>query len=146
MTIYQLLEKHRKNPFVLQDTVWGNNFVLPDDFYDDMYEGAELKSGFGGVTQTSFKKGNIPWNKDKTGVQPWTQEQKDAQALRAKEWHKKMGHVEGGKPRVYKGHARVDNTSELNKTVLECPHCGKTGNVGNMKRWHYDNCRSKRDC
>jgi len=25
---------------------------------------------------------------------------------------------------------------------LTCPHCGKTGNGGNMHRWHLDNCRS----
>jgi len=35
---------------------------------------------------------------------------------------------------------KADNTTALNKTILECPHCGKTGNVGNMKRWHFDNC------
>ena len=26
---------------------------------------------------------------------------------------------------------------------LECPHCGKVGQYGNMKRWHMDNCRNK---
>lgn len=25
---------------------------------------------------------------------------------------------------------------------LECPHCKKKGNVSNMKRWHFDNCKS----
>lgn len=24
-----------------------------------------------------------------------------------------------------------------------CPHCGKEGHVNTMKRWHFDNCRSK---
>lgn len=36
---------------------------------------------------------------------------------------------------------RVDNTSKLNSTIIECPHCKKTGNVGNMKRWHFENCK-----
>lgn len=26
------------------------------------------------------------------------------------------------------------------KPRVECPHCGKTGLVGNMNRWHFDNC------
>lgn len=26
------------------------------------------------------------------------------------------------------------------KTVVICPHCGKSGGQGNMKRYHYDNC------
>ena len=25
--------------------------------------------------------------------------------------------------------------------ILTCPHCGKTGGVSNMKRYHFDNCR-----
>lgn len=26
---------------------------------------------------------------------------------------------------------------------VTCPHCGKEGHVNTMKRWHFDNCRSK---
>jgi group I intron endonuclease len=26
---------------------------------------------------------------------------------------------------------------------VTCPHCGKEGQLNNMKRWHFDNCRSK---
>lgn len=29
----------------------------------------------------------------------------------------------------------------INKAKLKCPHCGKESNVGNAKRWHFDNCR-----
>lgn len=28
-------------------------------------------------------------------------------------------------------------------TVVECPHCGKTGGQSIMKRWHFDNCKNK---
>lgn len=28
-----------------------------------------------------------------------------------------------------------------NRTKIECPHCGKKGDNGNMKRWHFDNCK-----
>jgi hypothetical protein len=30
-----------------------------------------------------------------------------------------------------------------NRPIVECSHCGKTGDGGNMKRWHFDNCREK---
>lgn len=30
---------------------------------------------------------------------------------------------------------------EKAKRTLTCPHCGKVGNVANMHRWHFDNCR-----
>ena len=31
-------------------------------------------------------------------------------------------------------------TTKTNKTIIKCPHCDKTGNPANMKRWHFDNC------
>lgn len=34
------------------------------------------------------------------------------------------------------------NAGVKHKTV-QCPHCGKVGSGPNMKRWHYDNCKSK---
>ena len=33
------------------------------------------------------------------------------------------------------------NTGKKN-TVVECPHCKKTGGAGVMQRWHFLNCRS----
>jgi hypothetical protein len=29
------------------------------------------------------------------------------------------------------------------KTVVTCPHCGKSGGQGNMKRYHFDNCKNQ---
>lgn len=29
-----------------------------------------------------------------------------------------------------------------NVIKIICPHCSKVGNIGNMKRWHFDNCKS----
>ncbi len=26
---------------------------------------------------------------------------------------------------------------------IKCPHCNKEGNVPNMKRWHFNNCKEK---
>lgn len=28
-----------------------------------------------------------------------------------------------------------------NSSLVECPHCGKITNIGNSKRWHFDNCK-----
>lgn len=28
-----------------------------------------------------------------------------------------------------------------NSTQVTCPHCGKTGQLTNMKRWHFDHCK-----
>lgn len=28
-----------------------------------------------------------------------------------------------------------------NKTQIECPHCNRVGQLTNMKRWHFDNCK-----
>jgi hypothetical protein len=30
-----------------------------------------------------------------------------------------------------------------NQERVECPHCGKIGTKGNMKRWHFENCKYK---
>lgn len=30
-----------------------------------------------------------------------------------------------------------------NRPPMTCPHCGKTGELIGMKRWHFDNCRQK---
>jgi endogenous inhibitor of DNA gyrase (YacG/DUF329 family) len=29
---------------------------------------------------------------------------------------------------------------------IKCPHCGKEGGVGNMERWHFDNCLKNINC
>ena len=31
------------------------------------------------------------------------------------------------------------------RDVMTCPHCGKTSNVPNYKRWHGDNCKAKNE-
>jgi len=105
-------------------------------------EGCELR-GWGGETPTSFKKGNIPWSKgkkcpslSKNKTLYWEQWRKDNPNYKDK-WKKYV-------PIGRENWKKVDNVSAINNTMIECPHCGKGGNVGNMKRWHYDNCKKKR--
>ena len=98
--------------------------------------------GQGGVTTNQFPKGHTPWNKGRTGVQPeWTDERKSLQSENLKKRHAAMGHVAGGKKYELKGPSRIDNTSSINNIIETCPHCGKEGNLGNMRRWHGDNCK-----
>ena len=41
-----------------------------------------------------------------------------------------------GKPSPKKG---------IPRPKLTCPHCGQEGGNSSMKRWHFDNCKLKRD-
>lgn len=31
---------------------------------------------------------------------------------------------------------------KLNSEIISCPHCGNLGTYSNMKRWHFDSCKS----
>jgi group I intron endonuclease len=33
--------------------------------------------------------------------------------------------------------------AHASRAPVTCPHCGQSGHVNAMKRWHFDNCRSK---
>lgn len=33
------------------------------------------------------------------------------------------------------------STAKKNRPKVECPHCNKVGEIANMTRWHFDNCR-----
>jgi len=46
----------------------------------------------------------------------------------------KMSEAHKGKEGYWKGKTQPKVT---------CHHCGKTGGVSNMKRWHFDNCKQK---
>ena len=37
-----------------------------------------------------------------------------------------------------------NNGAQTMRETLTCPHCGKTANVPNYKRWHGDNCKAKK--
>ena len=35
------------------------------------------------------------------------------------------------------------STGAKNRERVMCPHCDKTGDISNMKRWHFDKCKYK---
>jgi len=39
-------------------------------------------------------------------------------------------------------HKKKMSYQKLNKLSVNCPHCNKIGQYVNMKRWHFDNCKS----
>ena len=39
-------------------------------------------------------------------------------------------------------HKRNLKCHNNNQTTVDCPHCNKSGQLTNMKRWHFDNCSS----
>jgi hypothetical protein len=47
------------------------------------------------------------------------------------------------KARIAKAGAKaaVNSPNHPNNRRLTCPHCGRTSNIGAMKRWHFNNCR-----
>lgn len=48
------------------------------------------------------------------------------------------------KKRVQEGtHNFFDPNQNSNLMKVSCPHCGKTGQLRVMKRWHFDKCKSK---
>ena len=95
------------------------------------------ENGQGGENSGSFKKGQAAHNKGKKSP-----EQSARKKAYWEQWRKdNPNYKDKWKKYEKKGHARVDNTSAMNKTTIQCPYCDKNGNVGNMKRWHFENCK-----
>jgi len=55
---------------------------------------------------------------------------------------KKSSHA--GKPKSDE-HKRKISAAHMGKSMpmVTCPHCLKEGDVGNMARWHFNNCKQK---
>lgn len=75
--------------------------------------------------------------------------QKRADALRGKkrkplsdEIKSKISQATKGIPRpMSEQHKKNLKCHQNNLIKLTCPHCNKTGQLANMKRWHFDNCK-----
>jgi len=55
---------------------------------------------------------------------------------------RKMSEILKGKPKS-ESHKLAMRSRPQDTMILTCPHCNKTGDYKNMKRWHMDNCRHK---
>jgi hypothetical protein len=58
---------------------------------------------------------------------------------RTKEHQEALNKSLKGKPAWNKGVTGYKNSSQ----VVTCPHCGKTGGSGGIKRFHFGNCKSR---
>lgn len=61
----------------------------------------------------------------------------------SEETRKKISDIHKGKPKP--SEKIKENARRLGKIKMTCPHCSKEGSMANMKRWHFDNCKSKND-
>lgn len=76
----------------------------------------------------SFKK-----NGKRKGYVAWTKESNPEAA-------KSVSNALKGRPKS-KEHIEAMRSRIQDTTSLTCPHCGKTGDYKNMKRWHMDRCK-----
>ena len=42
-----------------------------------------------------------------------------------------------------KGHPAWNKGKTWVQGEIQCPHCNSIGGISGMKRWHFDNCKSK---
>ena len=103
--------------------VWAN--MIPENGLDGAPTGVKMPST--SRSNAIHKKGITPWNKGKaTGPAP---------------------HIaESNKRRKGLPSGRLGVSTSLKGTpqpVLICPHCAKQGGVSGMKRYHFDNCKSR---
>lgn len=100
--------------------------------------------------------GNIPWCKGKHPKQLlWDDKRKKDHSLYLKnlwddnkktelsdKWTDEMKSVQRDKSKIaWKD--KINNGYEVlvNTKMLTCPYCGMINNIGNSKRWHFNNCK-----
>jgi hypothetical protein len=104
---------------------------------------------------------NAPEHKAKVSAfhkgisKPKSKEAKDNMALAAKGKKKaprsathsaNIAAAKRGIPRSEKTKAKVSVALKgIPKPKVTCPHCSKEGGISQMKQWHFDNCKLKRD-
>lgn len=113
-------------------------------------------------TLTKMKTAKInyePWNKGKTGLQqswnkgiavgPMEENTKEKISNTLKEKFKTQVHHLKGKPSINKGRKTGIpswNSGIIHEKNIKCPYCDALGaSIGNMRRWHFENCKFKCD-
>jgi group I intron endonuclease len=152
--LYNSMRKHGNDNFVIETLERSDDdtYMLKERepyYISKLSEEERLNitdGGYGGVTSTSFKKGQLPWNTGKKA--PLISKARKEYWIKWREEH--PNYKDKWKKRTRATPERLKEVSEiyskkvteLNKVKVKCPHCSKTGNVGNMKRWHFDNCKN----
>ena len=129
--------------------------------YSELYNVVESKNfanlvpecGQGGADVVKFRKTKSSWRGfkligDANNAKRPDVKKKISEALTGRvfsdEWKAKLSAASQGRTAWNKGkpatQSSYDNLHKANVKVV-CPHCGKDGGLGAMKRWHFDNCK-----
>jgi hypothetical protein len=60
--------------------------------------------------------------------------------LKGKAWFDWTGKTRSDEDRKKKSEQKLYNNRQF-KVTVKCPHCEKEGQLANMKRWHFDECK-----
>jgi hypothetical protein len=102
--------------------------------------------------------GGTPWSKNKKcDILKWSEERKQQHSAHLKSlwneekkeklsklWTEEKRNEQKNKLiSAWKSKINDGYKIKSNETFLSCPHCNKSNNIGNSKRWHFDNCKYK---
>ena len=79
--------------------------------------------------------GKIPWNKGNKKIRT-AEEKKEIEKEKYLKWKMRQ---EPKEPSLR------DKLKGIPKAKIVCPHCNKLGGEGAMIRWHFDNCKLRKD-
>ena len=120
--------------------------------YNTFKNGYNMTLGGDGVV------GIIPWSKNKKcDVLKWSDDRKKHHSQHLKNmWNdskrKELSNVWTDEKKLeqknkssiaWKNTIASGYKVKSNETFLICPHCDKSNNAGNSRRWHFDNCKYK---
>ena len=80
--------------------------------------------------------GKIPWNKGKIMSDEYTRI--NSLAHKGVAWSDARRKAQ---PVIWSEERRAAQAKSMGHRKITCPHCQKTGGIGNMKRFHADNCK-----
>lgn len=66
-----------------------------------------------------------------------------SKALKGKK--KSEAHKQSLAVQLTEARKRMKSKKGISRTQQTCPHCNKVGGLGNMTRWHFDNCKDRNE-
>lgn len=109
----------------LEDGLWGGSRKGHNGSKDKKRgpQSAEHKA-----TLSKIRKGRTPWNK---GISLSPEQKRNMRGTQSEEHRQSLRKPKGKQKNP--------------ETPISCPHCPKEGRASLMKRWHFDNCKIKKE-